>query len=233
MYFLFDVDDTMYDQREPFYRALHEVFPQIKVDEEALFLRTRYYGDQIFPKQQQKIITVFEAGVYRMLQACKDFQIPITEEQAVLFQRAYQNAQKNINLQEEIVAIFDLLKQHQIPMGVITNGPKEHQRAKVQQLNLERWFLKEHIFISGEVGYDKPDLRLFEYVETKMNLEKESTYYIGDSYAHDIVGAKQAKWHSFWLNHRHRKEIEPLLCDQVFYDYTSLYETIKTMLLHL
>ena len=34
-------------------------------------------------------------------------------------------------------------------MAVITNGPEEHQRKKVNLLDLNRWFNDEDIFISG------------------------------------------------------------------------------------
>ena len=44
-------------------------------------------------------------------------------------------------------------------MVVITNGLEEHQRKKVNLLDLNRWFNDEDIFISGRVKIAKPDIR--------------------------------------------------------------------------
>lgn len=66
---------------------------------------------------------------------------------------------------------------------------------------MERWIPSEHMFISSEIGYAKPDIRLFRYVEQKMHLQLETTYYIGDSFQNDVVGAKNAGWHTAKKDH--------------------------------
>ena len=35
-----------------------------------------------------------------------------------------------------------------------------------------------------------------------MNLDPNNTYYIGDTFANDVVGAKNAGWNSIWINRR-------------------------------
>ena len=84
------------------------------------------------------------------------------------------------------------------------NGSRKSQGRKLEVLQLERWFDDENVFISGEVGYHKPDVRVFQHVQEKMAIQCEDAWYIGDTYENDIVGAHQAGWHSIWLNHRNR-----------------------------
>ena len=46
---LFDVDDTLYDQREPFERAFRQLFGETyEIDMERLFALSRKYSDEAF-----------------------------------------------------------------------------------------------------------------------------------------------------------------------------------------
>lgn len=47
-------------------------------------------------------------------------------------------------------------------LGIITNGPSEHQRDKVRALGVERWIPMERIWISGDLGVGKPHKEIFE-----------------------------------------------------------------------
>ena len=38
----------------------------------------------------------------------------------------------------------------------------------------------------------------------KMNLIPEETWFVGDTFEVDVVGAKKAGWHVIWFNHRKR-----------------------------
>ena len=49
-------------------------------------------------------------------------------------------------------------KSNDIFIAILTNGRPEPQYAKVVALGLHKWFDDEHIFISGGIGYQKPDL---------------------------------------------------------------------------
>ena len=50
---LFDVDDTLYDQREPFERAFRQLFGETyEIDMERLFALSRKYSDEAFEHSQ-------------------------------------------------------------------------------------------------------------------------------------------------------------------------------------
>ncbi len=61
--------------------------------------------------------------------------------------------------------------------------------------------LVEAIFISGEIGWEKPDLRIFRHVEKTLNLSPPQILHIGDSPRHDAEGAANAGWQYRLLKH--------------------------------
>ena len=62
-------------------------------------------------------------------------------------------------------------------VGIITNGSTQRQKAKIFNTNLNRYF--ETIIISEEVGFSKPDKRIFELALDKLNLQPENTLFVG------------------------------------------------------
>ena len=74
-------------------------------------------------------------------------------------------------------------------MAIITNGFKEVQYTKIQKSELSKYFKK--IFISEEIGVQKPGKMIFEYALKSMNARKISSLMIGDSWDADILGAKE------------------------------------------
>jgi putative hydrolase of the HAD superfamily len=72
-------------------------------------------------------------------------------------------------------------------VAIITNGFKEVQYEKITRSELSKYFQK--IFISEEIGTQKPGRQIFEYAIKSMNAPKKSSLMIGDSWEVDIVGA--------------------------------------------
>ena len=72
-------------------------------------------------------------------------------------------------------------------MAIITNGFKEVQYDKINQSGLAKYFKK--LFISEEIGAQKPKKEIFEYAIKSMNARKKSSLMIGDSWEADIEGA--------------------------------------------
>ena len=200
---LFDVDDTLYDQVVPFQKAYEDLFEgRYDLPVEELYKRSRYYSDEVFEKTQRGEMSVKEMHIYRVQQAFRSFGIHITDEEALTFQQLYAANQKTLTISETMSEIIKLCQAKGIKMGVITNGPSNHQWNKVKALNVMDYIPKEYIFVSGDVGVAKPQLEIFNHVQTKMNLNPQQTLFIGNTFSSDIIGAKQAGWKAIWLNRR-------------------------------
>lgn len=84
------------------------------------------------------------------------------------------------------------------PIGLVTNGPAETQRAKIALLELEG--LVDFAIVSGEFGVEKPDETIFVEAMRLGGAAPESTIFVGDSPTHDIAGAKNAGIYAAWVN---------------------------------
>jgi putative hydrolase of the HAD superfamily len=63
----------------------------------------------------------------------------------------------------------------------------------------------QHIFVSSEVGYPKPELQYYRSVEELLGLRPEQILLIGDDEAADVTGPIGAGWNAIWLR-RDRSE---------------------------
>lgn len=209
--FIFDVDDTLYDQLEPFKRALTKNFEIEEQDIEKIYVLSRNYSDKVFHLSVSGEMGMNKMHNYRIQNALSDFGIKISKDQADQFQLDYEKYQGEITLLDDVRQVLDYSYDKKILLGVITNGPTEHQWRKIKQLNLEKWIPKEYIIVSGEVGIAKPNSAIFELAEKQMDLIKTKSYYIGDSFENDVVGAKNAGWNAVWCNRRGNKKIEKVI----------------------
>ncbi len=70
---------------------------------------------------------------------------------------------------------------------MMTNGIKRVQEAKIKKSGLDKYF--DCVIISDDVGYNKPDIRIYEYMENKIGKhDKDKILMIGDSAGSDIEG---------------------------------------------
>ncbi|MBL1229772.1 HAD family hydrolase [Enterococcus sp. BWB1-3] len=203
---VFDVDDTVYDQQVPFYSAVKKIFPTFPNEEiPKFYIRFRHHSDSVFEKTTSGEWSLAIMRFYRLAESLKDFGwSSLTEKESCAFQQVYEDELGNIQMHPEIVRVFDYLKGKQIPLGIITNGPTDHQYKKIKQLKIEAWIPSDNIFISQSTGFQKPQKEIFDLTAKQMQLDPQTALYIGDSFENDVVGAHNAGWHSLWLNHRLR-----------------------------
>lgn len=201
---IFDVDETLYNMTQPFERAFKEIWQdKYDIDMYELYTASRIYSDRVFDQVMAGTMTVDGAGVYRMQHAMRDFGFEITEEEALEFQHVYRKHQQHLDISKTMERILNLLKERGVSLAILTNGETNHQMEKIRGMGLERWFSDDRIFVSDAVGYFKPDVRTFRAVEDALHLNREETWYIGDSIENDIEGAGAAGWHAILLNRHH------------------------------
>lgn len=210
---LFDVDDTLYDQTVPFMEAYAEYFGEKpEVPAEVIYPVTRKYSGAVYSQAMAGEMTMEEMYIYRMQKAFEEFGIRITDQEALDFQKIYADRQHHIHmspLMQDILAFCS----GRAALGIITNGPSQHQWDKVRSLQAEKWIPHENIFVSADVGAEKPDRKIFDHAKRAMRLEDAEIWFVGDAYALDVEGAVNAGWNAVWMNRRGRKipgdEVKP------------------------
>lgn len=82
---------------------------------------------------------------------------------------------------------------------VITNGVKRVQTIRLSLVNITKYFKK--VYISEEIGYQKPSVEFFEFVLNDLNItNKEEVLIIGDSLSSDIQGGINSGIDTMWYN---------------------------------
>ena len=168
---IFDIDDTLYDQLKPFKDAFEKVFSEYNdIPCIELYKKSRKYSDDIFEQTEKGLLSLEEMHVYRISKAFHDYGLEIEREKALKFQKEYASNQGKISISKGMLNLLDFGKKNNITMGIITNGPTEHQTNKVKALGLEKWIDSKNIFISESMNISKPDVKAFKFVEDKMNI---------------------------------------------------------------
>lgn len=200
---IFDLDDTLYDRRQPFIATCEEVFgDRFSIDYKKLYVARCHYGDETFDATERGEMTTKEMYIDRLSRALGDFGESATPEEILYFEERYQYHQKHICLRPSMREILEYLQKQHIKTGLITNGPSRHQRMKLNALNIESFIPETNWCISGDIGITKPDSGIFRAAEKILNTSPDMAWYIGDNYSLDIEGAKKAGWHAIWFNTR-------------------------------
>ena len=223
---VFDVDDTLYEQIVPFENAYNSLF-DMDIDMERFYLLSRYYSDVKFEASRNGEMTMDEYHIYRIQEAAKDLGVFLTDEQALNMQKEYKMNQQKLQMSNVTINILKLARKNNVKLGIITNGPSAHQWSKIKALGVERWIDKENIIVSGDYSINKPDVRIFEIMQEKLQLPIDSLYYIGDLLENDIVGANNAGWKAIWINRYKKKLPENVDIYKIAENNGKLFEIIK------
>jgi FMN hydrolase / 5-amino-6-(5-phospho-D-ribitylamino)uracil phosphatase len=93
------------------------------------------------------------------------------------------------------------------PIGIVTNGPTEVQRAKLELLGINR--LVDFVLVSEEFGVAKPDPAIFREALRLAGVGPDEALFVGDSVEFDMAGARAAGIPTVWVNRHQRPWTEP------------------------
>ena len=84
-------------------------------------------------------------------------------------------------------------------MYIITNGIKLVQDGRLGSSEIKKYF--ENVFISEEIGYEKPSKEFFDVVAKNIpDFSSSRSLVIGDSLTSDILGGINAGIDTCWFN---------------------------------
>ena len=107
----------------------------------------------------------------------------------------------------------------------VTNGDTEVQKQRIKVSMLYKVF--KDVFISQEIGYDKPKKEFFDYVLSHIEpCEKDEILIIGDSLSSDMLGGNRAGIKCCWYNPNGAPKPDNIRID---YEIKSLYEVLKIL----
>lgn len=203
-FLLFDADDTIFD----FLKAEAVAFKQA-MEESGLTYKEEYLA----------IYSAVNAGMWHELER-KEITKPelIRTRFDRFFKKAgidsdsakmRENYQRLLGEQSFLLPGADKLLEKLYGTGkyrmfLITNGFKATQDGRLKRSGILKYL--EKVFISEEVGYEKPGLEFFNAVEASIEgFKKSEALVIGDSLTSDILGGNNAGIDTVWYNFRHKE----------------------------
>ena len=134
----------------------------------------------------------------------KEFGVEVNGEEWESKYRAYLN--EGAQMIEDAEEICQWLKS-KYRLFIISNGVALTQKKRLKASGLDKYF--EQVFISEEVGAQKPSKEFFSYVEQHIpGFDKSRALIVGDSYSSDIQGGLQYGIDTCWFIRRDLKEQE-------------------------
>jgi HAD superfamily hydrolase (TIGR01549 family) len=196
---LFDLDDTLCDYASARASRLRIAF---SLDAEGRFINR---PDEMLAELMAESIRIHPHGVDHFKALLARFGIAdarVAEAAAHWYrENPYDGLRLYPGADQVLIAVQSTKSGGQRrPVGIITNGPADVQRAKLKLLGLER--LVDFVVISEEFGAAKPSGEIFDEALRLAGVTAGDAVFIGDSAAYDMVGALDRGIPSVWVNSR-------------------------------
>jgi HAD superfamily hydrolase (TIGR01662 family) len=146
--------------------------------EKVTFPATQDYDRQVQDELERRLLV--ELGVQagdEALQCCRNAMERGYSQPGVI--RPY----------PEVVEVLNALRELGYRLGIVSNW-SWNLRERVAQAGLDGHF--ELVWASAYAGCNKPHPDIFHQALARMAVSRERALYVGDSYAHDVVGARNA-----------------------------------------
>ncbi|MDV2682907.1 HAD family hydrolase [Alkalihalophilus lindianensis] len=99
-----------------------------------------------------------------------------------------------------LTEMLEQLKNHNLTLGMITNGRGQFQLDNIKALGIEPYF--DRIFISEWEGMKKPDPTLFRHALNTLNVQANESVFVGDHPGNDVRAARDVGMRVIWKEDR-------------------------------
>lgn len=199
-YLLFDADQTLWDFKKTEEIALSILFSHFNIPNNEEMIEKYMCGNNLCWKEYEEgklSLDRLETKRWELFFSKTGLSYS-AEEAATLFGNSIaENGLLLEGAEDFLTSILD------IPKALVTNGIARIQRRRLKDTKIEKYF--DHIFISDEIGYHKPQKELFLYVLQKIGKKSKDCIMIGDSEKSDIEGAISVEMESIYFSQSGKK----------------------------
>jgi putative hydrolase of the HAD superfamily len=210
--FVFDVDDTLYLERDYSRSALN-------------FLGSAVHERYDILDASQKLISMFDAGDKDAIgRLWEMYDLPVADKAQCI--QDMQTHMPTIKMNSNADAFLSKLRVKDVPYALVTDGRATTQRRKISALGLQDAAV---ISISGETGFMKPAPEAFASIVEFAQDRK--VVFVGDNPKKDFLFANMNGWTSVMLragnNNVHSQELphDKMYHPQITIDCLSELET--------
>jgi putative hydrolase of the HAD superfamily len=105
-----------------------------------------------------------------------------------------------MNLFDDAIDTIRWLRERGSKLALLTNGNGAAQRRKVDRFGLEPWF--DAILIEGELGFGKPDERVYRLALERLDVAPGITWMVGDNLEWDVAVPQRLGIWGIWIDLR-------------------------------
>jgi putative hydrolase of the HAD superfamily len=197
---LFDLDDTLFDHRRSARAALQEVH-RAHAAELDFAAFERHHG--IFLEEMHIEVLAGRIGlddarrerfrkVFLALGVTLD--AGAVDAAASAYRTGYMTARRALHGAADLLTA---LRPH-ARVVIVTNNLLEEQQDKLRYCGLAA--MVDALVASEDVGVSKPDPEIFRIALERAGVEADRAVMVGDSWANDIAGARNAGIRAVWFN---------------------------------
>lgn len=224
--FLFlDLDDTILDFQKAEHIALQTSLQEVGVTPTpAICARYRQINKEHWEALERGEMTREQVSVGRFATLFRELG---AEADAQLCSKRYI---ENLALGNDFLpgakeAVESLSKKYKL--YIASNGTKTVQTKRLASTDLEKYF--EDIFISQDLGADKPSMLFFERCFARIpGFDPQKAMIVGDSLSSDIQGGINAGIRTCWINPTH-KDLGAVKPDYQIESITQLEALLETI----
>ena len=221
---IFDVNGTLVHIRtdehlEEIYRSVGHFLTYQGVDLRRDQVRDEYFSRLKRQKREspephpefdavqiwRSIIDDFASDYTRALPVQRRAQLPFAV--AEIFRGV---SRKKLKLYPHVRHVLNRLRER-YPLAIVSDAQSAYARAELHKVRILDYF--DPIIISGDHGFRKPDVRLFEYALAGLNATAAQCVYVGNDMFRDVHGAQAAGMRTVMFESsqgdKHFKDCEP------------------------
>ncbi|WP_137789254.1 HAD family hydrolase [Bacillus sp. E(2018)] len=200
---LFDLDDTLlknsswFDDGFTHSLAKHPVTNKLNA---ATFLELfkqppRYLIEKLISSEYSPSTFKRARWEYVLKQFNLSIDIDALDELDNLF---YETSMNYIKIDDSITSlVIDLSRNFEL--GIVTNGLYD-PKQKLINMGLGEIFSDNKVFHAEQLGYRKPDPRIYYKALEYFDREPSETIFIGDSWTHDVIAPIEVGMEAIWVN---------------------------------
>ena len=105
---------------------------------------------------------------------------------------------EGISLFPDSIATLEALRSKDVRLALLTNGSAAGQRAKIDRFELAGYF--DCICVEGELGWGKPDERVYVHALKTLGVEPERVWMVGDNLEWDVAAPMKLGITGIWYD---------------------------------
>ncbi len=234
---LFDINGTLIDIQtdegnEEVYRGISHFLTYQGINIHRWEVRDEYY--QLMDQQRKAsteafpefdAVELWRALLLRRTEACQAMHPSKLQWMPLFLAEMYRGISRyRLQLYPEVKNVLGALSQR-YALAALSDAQSAWALPEIRAVGIESFF--KPIIVSGDLGYRKPDERIFRLALEGLGLEPENVLFVGNDMYRDVYGAKQAGMKTvYFSSNQGRKKYSGAEPDYIIYQFSELLQAV-------